>query len=263
MMHDLVSASYVATQYADSSNLDARAQLHIRFGTNPYPWFRWYFERLSLPPEARVLEVGCGPGSLWLENADRIPAGWDITLSDLSPGMLDEAKRRLSAVDHPFNLQGIDAQAIPYPAGSFDAAVANHMLFHVPNRIQALSEIRRVLREGGRFYAATNGEANMRELQELLHEIDETVPGRRDVQFTLENGRQQLETHFAHVKRHDYADSLAVTEVEPLVAYLLSTRATIDRNDPRLRAFEERIRHEIETAGAFTITKSVGLFETW
>jgi ubiquinone/menaquinone biosynthesis C-methylase UbiE len=263
MMPDLANTGYVTTQYADSSNLDARAQLHIRFSTSPYPWFRWYFERLSLPPEARVLELGCGPGSLWLDNADRIPPRWDITLSDLSAGMVDEAQRRLSAVDRPFAFQVIDAQTIPFPDASFDAVIANHMLFHVPDLTGALAEIRRVLREGGRFYAATNGENNMRELQELLHAIDETVPPRRDVQFTLENGHQQLAAYFAHGQRHDYDDSLAITEVEPLVAYLLSSRASVDRDDPQVRAFEKRIRQEIETAGAFTITKSVGLFEAW
>jgi SAM-dependent methyltransferase len=177
--------------------------------------------------------------------------------------MLGEAKRRLSAVDRPFSFQVIDAQAIPYPDDSFDAVIANHMLFHVPDRGRALSEIRRVLTQGGRFYAAANGEANMRELQALLHEIDETVPSHRDVQFTLENGRQQVATYFAHVRLHHYDDGLAITEVEPLVAYLLSARGNVDRDDPRVRTFEERIRQEIEATGAYTITKSVGLFETW
>ena len=59
---------------------------------NPYGWFRWVFDALvKLPADARLLELGCGHGLLWKENIDRIPAGWHITLSDLSPGMLDAA----------------------------------------------------------------------------------------------------------------------------------------------------------------------------
>lgn len=72
----------VAKQYRTSVNLDARMALHARFSTNPYPWMRWVFDHFALPAECRVLELGCGTGALWAANRERIPAGWDITLSD-------------------------------------------------------------------------------------------------------------------------------------------------------------------------------------
>jgi len=73
-------------QYEDASNLNARVRLHAEFSTNKYGWCRWVFDQLQLPERCRVLEVGCGPGWLWKQNLRRIPAGWDITLSDFSPG---------------------------------------------------------------------------------------------------------------------------------------------------------------------------------
>jgi hypothetical protein len=60
-------------QYRTSGNLQARIDFHVRFRTNPYDWQLWVFDRLRLPAEARVLEIGCGAGSLWLENRARIP----------------------------------------------------------------------------------------------------------------------------------------------------------------------------------------------
>ena len=45
----------------------------------------------------------------------------------------------------------IDIQQIPYPDGSFDTAIANFMLYHVPDLPRAIGEVRRVLRPGGRF----------------------------------------------------------------------------------------------------------------
>ena len=77
-------------QYRDPKNLQARAEIHRGFSTNPYGWFRWVFDALlKLPANAAILEIGCGPAYLWKDNAARIPPGWDITLSDLSPGMVE------------------------------------------------------------------------------------------------------------------------------------------------------------------------------
>ena len=56
-------------QYRDSGNLKARIALHSRFSTNPYGWFRWVFDHLDLPPQNRLLELGCGAGDLWVENS--------------------------------------------------------------------------------------------------------------------------------------------------------------------------------------------------
>ncbi len=77
-------------QYRDSTNLDARLEIHRRFSTNSYGWFNWIFDTLlKLSANAIILELGCGPAYLWKECSHRIPAGWDITLSDLSSGMVE------------------------------------------------------------------------------------------------------------------------------------------------------------------------------
>src|SRR3954469_9925042 len=81
----------VKEQYRDASNLHARAAIY-RFGTSNISWPRWVFDQLDLQPNARVLEIGCGAGGFWKENAERIPKGLILTLSDLSPGMLGTSR---------------------------------------------------------------------------------------------------------------------------------------------------------------------------
>ena len=125
------------------------------------------FDQFQLPPNARILELGCGSGALWLRNLERIPAGWDITLSDFSAGMVEDARRKLEGSTHPFTFQQMDAQSIPLPDASVDAVIANHMLYHVPDRNKAFSEVRRVLKPTGTFYAATNGLHHLREISQL------------------------------------------------------------------------------------------------
>ena len=137
-------------QYRDSSNLDARVMIHQRFSTNPYGWFKWIFDTLlKLSENAKILELGCGHGLLWKENIGRIPAGWHITLSDLSSGMLDAAWRNLVVSGRAFQFKEIDAQSIPFEDEAFDAVIANHMLYHVPDRPKAIAEIKRILKQAG------------------------------------------------------------------------------------------------------------------
>src|SRR5438034_9612344 len=84
-------------QYKNAQNLNARVMLHARFSTNKYGWHRWIFDHFTLPQGARVLELGTGPGYLWSSNRDRIPQHWNITVSDFSSGMLEEARRNLAS----------------------------------------------------------------------------------------------------------------------------------------------------------------------
>ena len=107
-------------QYKDSSNLDARIALHQNFSTNPQGWHHWVFDQLlQLPAHANILELGCGNGILWKDSAERIPAGWKITLADISDGMLDAAWRNLIVTGRAFKFEKIDAQAIPYADKTF------------------------------------------------------------------------------------------------------------------------------------------------
>jgi ubiquinone/menaquinone biosynthesis C-methylase UbiE len=117
-MDRLADPQQVARQYRDASNLDARAQLHDRFSTNKLGWHRWVFDRFRCPADSRILELGCGAGLLWTRNRERIPSGWDLVLSDLSPGMLDEARKRLGDTHAPLRLELINAQSIPYADGA-------------------------------------------------------------------------------------------------------------------------------------------------
>jgi ubiquinone/menaquinone biosynthesis C-methylase UbiE len=253
-------AYLLETQYRDASNLDARVALHTRFSTNRYGWFRWLFDRLTLPENARLLEVGCGTGLLWRENLHRIPAGWDVTLSDFSPGMLEEARASLAGSGRPFHFTVVDVQAIPYPEGSFDAVIANFILQHVPDRARALAEIRRVLRPGGRFYAATFGRAHMREVDDWLLRLR---PGETPSSgtFTIESGEGELRALFSDVTLDRYEDGLVVTEIEPLVAYLRSVRAGAELSEEQLARFRAWAEGELAARGALRITKDSGLFQ--
>ncbi len=251
------------TQYHDDGNLNARIALHARFSTNPYGWQRWIFDAIAPVDDARVLELGCGPGTLWSANHQRIPTTCDITLTDFSPGMVQAARRNLQAPSGCLRFAVADAQAIPFDCAVFDVAIANHMLYHVRDRRQALEEIARVLKRGGALFATTVGETHMQELWALVEPFVPGISARSNTAsrpFTLENGIAQLSTIFDDVQRYDYVDDLEVTEVEPIIAYLKSTMTFgALANDVCLQKIRQRVTAQIKSVGAFHIHKSSGL----
>jgi SAM-dependent methyltransferase len=254
------------TQYKTSANLTARIELHRRFSTNPYGWHSWVFDQLNLQPRTRVLEVGGGPGTVWRENANRLPDNVSICLSDFSRGMVAEAKAGLRA-DARFTFVNADVQAIPFPTDTFDIVIANHMLYHVPNLALGIHELARVTRPGGRVYAATNGLNHMFELHELVAEFDpenasamtSNLFARR---FGLENAPEIMGRVLARVERRSYDDALWVTDPQALTDYVWSLSGSGrfgNLDHPRAEAFTAFVRAKIESAGGLHIRKEAGL----
>jgi SAM-dependent methyltransferase len=251
-------------QYRDPTKLGARARLHERFSTNKYGWMLWALDQLDLPSEARVLELGCGPGALWAENRTRIPGGWSVVLADLSAGMLEQAQRALGDLRRRFQFMVVDMQELPFEDASFDGVIANHMLYHVPDVPTALSESCRVLRPEATLYAATNGERHMGELGELARTFDCGLTcASGEYSFSLENGAEQLGEWFEDIELCRYDDSLLVTEAEPLVAYILSSVGNADSVlvGEKLDELIEFVERELAEKGAIRIGKDVGLFK--
>lgn len=255
---------YISKQYQDSSNLRARQSLHDLFSTNKYGWFKWIFDHFKMKPQSRILELGCGNVALWLKNHNRIPNGWEIILTDISPGMLKESEEKLSEYHDNFTYQIIDAQSIPFEDDTFDAVIANHMLYHVPDISKVLSEIKRVLKHDGWLYASTNGVDHLREIYELIIEFDKNIDSdSHEMQntFNLGNGRDYIAKWFSEIIIDNYDDSLVITEVESLVNYILSLRITkLALVDEKLNEFIKFLEFKMSSTGAIHITKDSGLF---
>ena len=98
-----------------------------------------------------VLELGSGTGAT-LRHMD-----WDrglvtsFTATDISPGMLDQARQRADIQGRPVTFREIDASSLPFPDESFDTVTTSLMLCTVPDPERTLREMSRVTRPGGRI----------------------------------------------------------------------------------------------------------------
>jgi SAM-dependent methyltransferase len=248
-------------QYKDAAKLNARIALHRRFSTNPQNFYRWIFDHLHLEARQHILELGCGSGDLWRDNLDRLPAGCQITLTDFSSGMLSQARMNLAQSRSDINFVNLDAQHIPFRTEHFDIVIANFMIYHIPDRSMALSDIHRVLKPEGHLFAATNGEGHLRELRELVQKIaPDSLREHPATAFNLENGTALLSRFFSKVRIHRFEDSLLVTEVQPLVSYIRSMDYSPEI-DKRPEQVAQLIESRIQEQGALFIHKSPGMFE--
>lgn len=247
----------VRQQYQNADRLNTRISIHDRYSVNKTGFGNWIFSNYRLAPGMRVLELGCGTANMWRGKEELIRLCGEIMLSDLSEGMLEEAKQNVGTHEN-VSFAAVDVQAIPYPSQSFDAVIANMMLYHVPDLEKALSQVRRVLKAGGRFYCATYGEHGIQEfLSDALAACG--VENRLNRAFTLQNGEGILKRHFSNVERLDYRDSLAVTDVNDMVDYVCSlTGMTALKQVPRAEiraALQRRMRD-----GVLHVPKEYGMF---
>lgn len=106
---------------------------------------------LQLEEDDHLLDVGCGTGHPAIQLAERTKA--TALGVSVSPSQVETAtaKAREAGLSSRLAFDVADAMDLPYPAGTFDAAWAVEMLFHVPDRLQVLREIGRVLKPGRRL----------------------------------------------------------------------------------------------------------------
>ncbi|MFJ6214123.1 class I SAM-dependent methyltransferase [Streptomyces sp. NPDC092296] len=98
---------------------------------------------------ADVLDIGCGPGTITADLAERVGPG-RVTAADVSEEVLEQARR--TAADRGLanvDFTVADVHALDFPDDSFDVVHAHQVLQHVTDPVQALREMRRVCRPGG------------------------------------------------------------------------------------------------------------------
>jgi SAM-dependent methyltransferase len=107
---------------------------------------------LGLRAGERVLDIGVGPGYLACGMAAAVGAGGLVHGIDVSPSMLEIARRRSCGPGAaPVELGAAEATSLPFPDASFDAAVSTQVYEYVADMEAALAEARRVLAPGGRL----------------------------------------------------------------------------------------------------------------
>jgi SAM-dependent methyltransferase len=253
--------------YADDRNLRARMAIWA-YATGPADP-SWRLRPVRWDGTQRVVDVGCGNG---FDLRQLLARGWcgQVVGLDLSPGMLAAVADRREP--GRVALVNADAQRLPLATDCADVGLAMHMLYHVPDIPAAVSELRRVVQEGGTLLASANSEHSMRELHDMLDVVVSAQLGRPvralpGLSFTVETGLDLLGSAFADVTLHEHEVSLAIPDPAAVTSYLDSVRDPIVRGldgqldfDVALAEVAAQVGHVIQTDGVFRVRARSGVF---
>ena len=114
--------------------------------------YEWLAQRalVDAPATGRALDIGCGPGGLVAELAQRAPM-WEFVGLDPSSEMLEAATAKNGTLGGRVQWQNGAAEQLPFPDQSFDLVVSTLVLHHLRDPLPFFNEITRVLKPSGRF----------------------------------------------------------------------------------------------------------------
>ncbi len=169
-------------------------------------------QAVSKPGEC-LLDLGCGTGTLTKMIAESVPE-LHVVGFDADPATLKQAQKKLSSMGGRVTLQQGFAQQIPFSADSFDIVVSS-LFFHHLSREQkneALKEIFRVLKPGGRLHIADWGEPSSL-VQRILFVFVQLLDGFETTQDSVENALPKLikDSGFIQVDNKEYIPTILGT----------------------------------------------------
>jgi len=114
---------------------------------------RGLLDRAQIRPGYRILEIGCGTGSLLIQ-LKRLYPDTDVVGLDPDPKALDRASRKAARAAVSIRLDRGFGDDLPYPAASFDRVLSSLMFHHIPTdeKAKTLCAVRRILKPGGEFH---------------------------------------------------------------------------------------------------------------
>ena len=210
-------------QYSNENRLNARIQIYD-FCEKKINWHEWAFDHLDFKNVARVLELGCGGGQLWTRNIHKIPEDIQVTLTDISKGMVDSVREELTQNNHRFEFRVTDACKTPFNSNHFQE------LFDIAIGFD----------------------------KSLVFDTTLTVHS-----FNLENGEDVLSSYFKVVNKYVYQNDVIMKNTEPLILYLASccSPEQLDTLKNSIDDFRSYLESVINETGEVRITNKTVLFK--
>lgn len=254
-----------------TDDLLKRIDIHSKFGSRNID--EWMLTLLNLQKGMKILDVGCGAGKQCLSYHQYLQGEADITGGDVNDALLEQARR--ASADQKADIAYVPLnfnQRFPFDDDSFDLVSCCFAIYYAEDVPYTISEMRRVLKPGGRLFTTGPMRTNKQMFYDVIREATgkpiPPMPGssRYDSEF-LDTIREQ----FASVDVHVFENPLTFDSAEPFVEY---TRASLSEDRRLWRSFFQgkddfqRIMDQIavvanqrlERDGRLVMTKVVGGF---
>lgn len=140
----------------------------------------------NLMPGDKVLEIGCGTGTLSLAAKAQVGTIGEVAGLDIAPEMIAVASRKAARTNADVSFRIGSIASIPFPDNRFDAVMCSFMIFHMPDDIRrkGFTEIYRVLKAGGHLFVVEQALPHWQRRFLKTHDIRELAPVLKENSFT-------------------------------------------------------------------------------
>ncbi|MBF6328426.1 class I SAM-dependent methyltransferase [Nocardia transvalensis] len=208
----------LVTEYATLTPLQIRITTHERFSERPDDPSTAVLDALALAGSEDLADIGSGDGRFLARLA---LAGHTGRLVGV-----DSSETMVAAAESIPGVQGVhgDAQQLPFGDNEFDVCTARHMLYHVPDPAAALSEFRRITRQGGTVAVVVNHARTCHRTYELVttHARNHGVPpatGMINNAVNSETLPDMMRDAFGNTCIETFDNALSFDHPQPLIAF--------------------------------------------
>ena len=252
-------------------DLAVRIDIHSKFGSKNID--EWMLDLIKLKKGSRILDVGCGSGKQCFSFHKHLDGKVEITGTDVSESLLAQAveENEKRGADVKFHLLDFN-QPFALPYDYFDLISACFTIYYAQDIPFTLSEMRRVLKSGGRLFTTGPMPTNKAVFYDIIKEATgkpiPPMPGSSRYASEIYGTMEKL---FSKVEQHIFENPLTFTDVSPFMVY---TRASMSEDrklwnslfithedfELVMDQIEKVAKARIEKDGSLVMTKVVGGF---
>lgn len=253
-------------QFETSDGLKTRVLFHHTHTHFKDNFHQWMFQHYQFHPNDKVLEIGCGDGTLWDCNRHKIPSDIQIVLSDISQDMLQESQNKLKDIPQIISYEYADCFHLPYDNESFDIIIVNHVFMYFEDLKAAFKEINRVLKANGILYCSTIAKDMMHERDEWLRKFDPRISFDQDIlyhRFGYENGKEKLKEYFKDIELYDRKEVYEIKDQDLFYQFIMSGKGLSPNLEilyKKKNQFKEYLNQYYTKHDIFYLTTHAGMF---
>lgn len=231
------------------------------------PLLEWYAKQYTgqyhLGTLHDVLELGCGDGTFWKYAFSGQSFKPQIVMTDLVQEMLTDCQSNLSTLNINARYQIADIDALSFPSGSFNAALAHKVIYHAANPERSVSDIQKILRPNGFLGLSVLNDGVYKSVWTLAHSINPDVPDRSlSSRFSNIDADVTLPRYFPEVTTKTYLSTKRFMQSDEVVAYVKTNPIVepLQLSNHFFSLFKEKVNELIEDKGSFECEYNSNLY---
>ncbi|NLW72475.1 MAG: methyltransferase domain-containing protein [Chloroflexi bacterium] len=254
-----------------TNDLLKRIDIHSQYGARDIDV--WMLETLDLQPGIKILDIGAGAGKQCFSFYHHLKGQADITGTDVSASLLDQARIENKKIDNAVRFELLDFnQKFNLPDDTYDLISVCFAIYYAQDIPFTIGEMHRVLKPGGRLFSTGPMPSNKQVFYDIIREATgkaiPPMPGSSRYASQIYGTMQKL---FSSTEQHIFENPLTFETAEPFMVY---TRASMSEDrklwnslfetheefEKVMNQIENVARKRIERDGQIVMTKVVGGF---